>query len=201
MPGSDIERIFQNINGEKAVKHILTGKAVSRANRAHILMESALIVILQEFSLAKDDSSVDLGDIKNLYERVISKNETCIFENNSLQNLSLQVEESKTELRGQSRTAKLWLQYIDYVEICQLFIRATRTADWELHLFSTSKMLNLFAATDHVHYAKRDRIYLQMMVNLEHTHPWLCQRFAVEALFVVRHSERFWAGLWPDKST
>ena len=89
MPGSGIERIFQNINGEKAVKHILTGKAVSRANRAHILMESALIVILQEFSLAKDDSSVDLGAIKNLYERVISKNETCIFENNSLQNLSL----------------------------------------------------------------------------------------------------------------
>ena len=38
------------------------------------------------------------------------------------------------------------------------------------------------------------------MVNLEHTHPWLYQRFAVEGLFVVRRSERFWAGLWPDLS-
>ena len=71
------------------MKYILTGKAVLRANRAHILTESALIIILQEFSLAKDDLSVDLVDIKNLYERVISKDETCVFENNSLQNLSL----------------------------------------------------------------------------------------------------------------
>ena len=58
-------------------------------------------------------------------------------------------------------------------------------------------MLNLFAVTDHVHYAKCSRIYLQMKVNLEHTHPWFYQRFAV-GLFVVRRSERFWAGLRPD---
>ena len=133
------------------MKHILTGKAVSRANRAYILTESVLMIILQQFSLAKDDSSVDLGDIKNLYERVISKDETFVFENNSLQNFSSLVAESKTELRGQSNAAKLWPQYIDYVKICQLFIHTTRTADWELHLFSTSKMLNLFAAKGHVH--------------------------------------------------
>ena len=70
------------------------------------------MIILQEFLLAKDDSSIDIGDVKNLYERVVSKDESCVFENNSLQNLSLLVEESKTELRGQSRTAKLWLLYI-----------------------------------------------------------------------------------------
>ena len=75
------------------------------------------MILLQQFSLAKDDSSVDLGDIKNLYERVISKDETFVFENNSLQNFSSLVEESKTELRGQSNTAKLWPQYIDYVKI------------------------------------------------------------------------------------
>ena len=131
--------------------HILTGKAVSRANRAYILTESVLMIILQQFSLAKDDSSVDLGDIKNLYERVISKDETFVFENNSLQNFSSLVEESKTELREQSNTAKLWPQYIDYVKICRLFNHTTRTADWELQFFSTSKMLNLFAAKGHVH--------------------------------------------------
>ena len=90
--------------------------------------------------------------------------------------------------------------YIDYVEICRLFICAARTADWELHLFSTSKMLNLLTATGHVHYAKCSKIYLKMMVNLEHTNPWLYQRFAVEGLFVGRCSERFWAGLWPNLS-
>ena len=48
-------------------------------NRAHILTESAPIIILHQFSLAKDDLSVDLGDTKNLYEKVISKDETCVL--------------------------------------------------------------------------------------------------------------------------
>ena len=61
-------------------------------------------------------------------------------------------------------------------------------------------MLNLFAATGYVHYAKCSRIYLQMMANLECIHPWLCQRFALEGLFVVRRSERLWPGLRPDLS-
>ena len=193
--GSGTERVFQNNYGENTVKHILIGKAISRANRANIVTRSALM-ILYEFSLAEDDSSVDLVDIKNLYERVISKDQTCVFENNYLQNLSLLVEEGKTELRGQSHTAKLWLQYIDYVEICRLFIYALEQLTGNC-IFLTSKMLNLFAVTGHVHYAKCSRIYLQMKVNLEHTHPWFYQRFAV-GLFVVRRSERFWAGLWPD---
>ena len=98
--GSGIELVFQNIYGENAVKHILTGKAVSQLNRVHVLMESALMIILQEFSLSKDDLNVDLVDIKYLYEWVISKDETCVFENNSFQNPSLLVEGSKTELRG-----------------------------------------------------------------------------------------------------
>ena len=36
------------------------------------------------------------------------------------------------------------------------------------------------------------------MVGLENTHPWLHQKFSEEGLFVVRRSNRFWAGLWPD---
>ena len=52
------------------------------------------------------------------------------------------------------------MQYIDYVQICRLFIRAARTVDSELHVFATSKMLNLFVATCHVHIANRSRIYL-----------------------------------------
>ena len=65
------------------------------------------MIILQEFLLAKGESSIDIGDIKNLYERVISKDESCAFENKSLQFLSLLVEESKTEMRGLSRTSEV----------------------------------------------------------------------------------------------
>ena len=153
-------------------------------------------VLRWSYCRAKDDSSVDLADIKNLYERVISKDETCVSENNSFQNLSLLVEESKTELRRQSRTAKLWLQCGDLPTLHS----CSRAADWELNLFSTGKMLNLFATTCHVHYAKCSTIYLHMTVNLEHTHSWLYQRFTVKGSFVARGSERFWTCLWPDLS-
>ena len=65
------------------------------------------------------------------------------------------------------------------------------------HLYATSKMTNLFAATGHINYAKSARIYLQLMLDLENTNPWLHQKFSEEGLFVIRRSNRFWAGPWP----
>ena len=70
------------------------------------------MIVLQEFSLAKGDLSVDLRDIKKLYERVIWKDESCVFKNNSLQNLSLLVVESKTEMRGHSSSSEVKWKYI-----------------------------------------------------------------------------------------
>ena len=46
MRGSGLTEAFQAIYGSNAVEHIMTGKAVSRALRAHFLTESALITKL-----------------------------------------------------------------------------------------------------------------------------------------------------------
>ena len=54
-------------------------------------------------------------------------------------------------LAERSPTAKLWLQYIEYVETLKVFIRAERTGDWNLHLIAVTQMLNLF--TGHINYA------------------------------------------------
>ena len=107
------------------------------------------------------------------------------------------MESTKIALQEKSRTARLWLQYKEYIVTCRNFIRASRTCDWKLHLQAISKMTNLYAATGHINYAKSARIYLQLMLNLENTNPWLHQKFSEEGLFVVRRSDRFWAGLWP----
>ena len=93
----------------------------------------------------------------------------------------------------------LLLHYIDEVEICRLFICAAKTTNRELHVFSTSKNMNLFAATGYVHYGKPSRIYLQLLVSLEHTHPWFYPRFTI-GLFVFRRSKRFWTCLLLDLS-
>ena len=60
----------------------------------------------------------------------------------------------KQELAEKSRTAKLWIAYMDYVEVVKLFTRAERTGDWNTHLIAVNSTLNLFAATGHFNYAK-----------------------------------------------
>ena len=101
-------------------------------------------------------------------------------------------------LAERSPTAKLWLQYIEYVETLKLFIRAERTGDWNLHLIAVTQMLNLFAATGHINYAKSARLYLQLMLELPTNHPWLYNCFAEQGFHTVRRSNRFWAGIWTD---
>ena len=96
-------------------------------------------------------------------------------------------------------TAKLWLQYTQYVEVLKLFIRAERIGNWSLHLVAVTNMLNLFAATGHIiNYAKSARFYLQLMQNLPNDHPWLHQCFINKGFHTIRRSNRFWAGLWTD---
>ena len=203
MEGSCISKLFQSIYGENATKHIISSKATARANRAHILTESALLIKLQEIApegnpVQSEEKKVDIGEIQELYNMVTSRSDDYDLTIPSLQKLNMIVEEKKSSLRENSRTAQLWIQYIEYVEACRNFIRASRTSDWPLHLFSAGKMMNLFAATRHHNYTKSTRIYLQLMCDLPEKHPWLQQKFSEEGLFVVRRSDRFWAGLWPD---
>lgn len=59
-------------------------------------------------------------------------------------------------------------------------------------------MLNLFAATGHINYAKSARLYLQLMRDLPTGHPWLYDCFIEQGFHTVRRSSRYWAGLWTD---
>lgn len=65
MAGLGLEKVFETAYGENAVKHILAGKAIARANRVHILTESALIVRLQQQALMRN-SNFDLNGIRKL---------------------------------------------------------------------------------------------------------------------------------------
>jgi len=77
---------------------------------------------------------------------------------------------------------------MEYVGTLKLFIRAERTGNWNLHLVAVERMLNLFAATGHVHYAKSARLYLQMMLELPDEHPWMYNCFTQQGFHAVRRS-------------
>ena len=116
----------------------------------------------------------------------------------AIEKLRKSVEDLKTRLSVEARTSKLWIQYLDYISIMRQFIRAAREGNWHLYLFTIERMLNLFAGTGHINYAKSARLYFQSMLELPLTHPWLYEKFAVDGYYFIRRSDRFWAGLWPD---
>ena len=104
------------------------------------------------------------------------------------------INQLKLYLCAKSRTSKLWLQYMDYVEIMRQFICAARSGDWNLSLITLQQMLNLFAATGHIKYAKFGRL----MMDLPHTNPWLHKKLSTGGHHFIRRTDKFWAGLWPD---
>ena len=52
------------------------------------------------------------------------------------------------------------------------------------------KMINLFAASGHIYYAKSSRLYLQKMLSLSDTNPWLIKQFE-DGYHAIRLSNRF----------
>ena len=208
MSGSGLSEVLEQCYGPNAVLHMLSGKAVARAQRGHYLVEAALgIILVQRLTTASSeykslqDFTFTPDDIKNIfseYQTVMTDGLTDSFPSASLRLLDTGLTLLKSELIQNSRTAKLWLQYMDYVSILKLFIQAERTGNWELHLSAVSKLLNLFAGTGHNMYTKCARLYLQQMKELHVSHPWLYQQFKEHGYHVVRLSDRYWAGLSTD---
>lgn len=60
----------------------------------------------------------------------------------------------RESLQSSSRTAALWLQYIEMVDILCKFLRAERTGNWALHLEAISEMLPFMAASGQNLYTK-----------------------------------------------
>ena len=113
----------------------------------------------------KEKNEIDFSDLQKFYEKALSSDLDTekLIELNSdatFNQIRKELESTRNQLKEHSRTAQLWIQYIDYVDIVKNFIYAERTSNWELHLSSLSKMLNLFAATGHINYAKCGRLYL-----------------------------------------
>ena len=122
-------------------------------------------------------------------EEVIDSNTVRVFKECVLNKESL--------VRESSRTAALWIQYMEMVGILRRFIKAERTANWELHLQTVAEMLPYLAASGHTLYVKCARLYLQTMTDLPNQHPDVYQSF-LSGFHVVRRSDRLWAGLPTD---
>ena len=202
-----------------AVVHMLAGEALACAVRAHLIIESALNALLLSdvmninlFSTSEDEAESSLevvatdlcsrnSDLQEdfiLCEKLMNNSHSVhqVCQTEVIQKLKESLKSNVCSLQS-SRTASLWLQYLDIIDILRNFIRAQHIGNWELHLQSLSDMLPYLAASEHNHYTKCVWIYLQQMSKLEDEHPTVYRHF-MQGLHVVRRSNRLWAGLPTD---
>ena len=209
MAGSGLEEALAVCYGSNTVTHMLSGKAISRALRGFFLVDGALSVLLLENLMPDADadnskdrlSCDDLTELAKCFREVMEGTisiEVLFESHHSAHTLEVLLQSLKVKLAEKSRTANLWLQFMNSVEIVRLFIRAERLSDWSLHVYATSRMLSLFAASGHFNYAKSTRLYLQMMQDLPDTYPWLYEQFSKYGYHCVRRSDRAWSGIWTD---
>ena len=105
-------------------------------------------------SKSNTDSEPDPGiklreDMKDLIEQVMNGGQVENLCNNQIVARVESVLVSQKELQS-SRTAKLWIQCMDMVDILRKFIQAERMGNGPLNLEATSEMLSYFAATGHI---------------------------------------------------
>lgn len=138
-------------------------------------------------------------DAEKLYSELVGKKKTTeeVCKSDVLSAIHACLIKEQNKCKAASRTSSLWLQFMEMMDILRTFIRAERTANWELHLQAIQKMLPYFAASGHNLYTKSAYLYLQSMQSLKTNDPEVHQAFA-SGFHVVRRSNRFWAGLSTD---
>jgi len=153
MTGSGIADLWQTVYAKGSVIHMLYGYAFSRAIRAHILTLSVLIGVLLGTSGTLD--GIDKDHLANLYRALLNhdQNVADVADNECVKQLSNLISKLFDQAAIQSRTGKLWVQYIRQVALIQHCIRAERTGDWKLYLWCVRKMIPHFHAAGHLQYA------------------------------------------------
>ena len=90
------------------------------------------------------------------------------------------------ELSNISRTAKLWINFMNYAHTIRMFITASKTGDWNLTLVAIESMINLFAAAGYTNYARCLRLHLQVMLKLKDRHLQVHEKFPQQGAHLIR---------------
>ena len=156
MNGSGLEEIWLESGrlGPCRIKQVLSGKAYNKGARCHKLSLQALwqILVPSLLPFCKEHDRKYHDDITLLID---DKSD------NIVKRLSLLAEErfqsvlsSFIVMRSKDNNFDFWWNYMQMVEILQLFIRAQRDGNLDLHIYSFQLMLPYFMRYDHMNYAR-----------------------------------------------
>lgn len=145
----------------------MSGKQYNRSVRAHKLMYEAL----QRLRFKSFFDSLD-DDMKQFVQNVSTN--LSIENYKDVPNGLFEVIDSYlayVDMQSDANpTFHFWSCYIDMAELLLLYIRATRTSDWPLHLQTVRLMLSWFFVTDRTNYLRYLPCYFIEMMTLSETH-------------------------------
>ena len=200
MDGSGLKEIRETVYGENAVVHMMSGKAVQRAFRGHLLVDQCLTRQIVAKIVEGDPGFQDqVDELDRLY--MLMETGECalesLLESDCVRTIHNTLALKKDDLARTSKTSKLWVNYQHMLGIARALVAADRMGSWEMHLGAISACMPIFAAASHPNYLKSARLYLQNMHALKDDNPEVHQKFQ-SGFHVIRRSSQYWAGLGSD---
>ena len=124
---------------------MMSGKKIARALRAHTLTYSALMSLLIDEALKEGILSYP-DELRVLYNKALNKeleqDEIELMESSHEFKLLLnKMSTLKDTAKQKSRTAELWISYMEQVELAHEFIAADWSSNWDLHLVCVRKFV------------------------------------------------------------
>jgi hypothetical protein len=157
-----------------SVKGVLSGKHYNRSIQAHKMVYEAMERLrLQAFEKSLTTSEKALLESINLVMQDDSERDKFleISTGNDVTELKVMYDMFVKKRSEENPLFSFWSSYIEMVQLLLLYIRATRTTDWSLHLSSLRSMIPWFFATDRVNYSQYAPCYWLEMMCLEETNP------------------------------
>jgi hypothetical protein len=194
--------IESGIVAEGSVNGVLSGKCYNRSIRCHKIMFEAISRLLwTEFldSVSNEErlhcSEMSLHLHHNYKLGILKKNELPEDFLSILEKFNDFVAKNcQTNI-----TFAFWISYLDMVGSLLIFLRATRNADWNLHLAAVEEIIPWFFSYDHVNYARYLPVYLLEMLNLPKTHPLAYNELSAGNFVAQRQNNYGFCGIAADQ--
>ncbi len=162
-----------------SVKGVLTGKHYNRCVRAHKVVYEALqrLRFRAFYDSLPDNEAEELDSLSvDLLERIDGSLEDFCSTDPTFISWKTAFDSFVRRRNEDNPTFAFWSTYIEMVQLLLLFIRATRTSNWQLHLSVLRSMIPWFFATDRINYSRYGPCYWLEMSSLQSTHPCKLQQ-------------------------
>jgi len=171
MTGSGFEEVVINsgVCASGSLDQVLTGKHFNRAIRVHGHVLSALErLLLQAFV---DRHGFDIASYPELLTLATEPNASSLDEVENSPTIATMFNQFTAFLdevrRGEmGKTAQFWVQYRDSVWSLFLFVKAVKTNDVDLYIYSMRQLCPMLFAADRQNYARYLPLYHSMLTQV-----------------------------------